>query len=295
MVSSNRTLTSIVLVIFFFGRTLVNGGVFDTVQDKSHFIRGKDLAVITDRSDIVINADISPFPDNIKRYCKFASLLDKSDLLSHIKRRFDDLCTEAWNDWYILRDLVGLGANIVHARLPRGLLSMATSFLVGGVSEAIFGTEYNSHELKDLEEDSQTLATAIHDEDIRIGLTEKHMAELATVLASQEKRVEFTQTELEAAIAVLASFQELAWVLGRTIRGLTLLFTSSTLAQELLKPGAIDNELNHISKLAASRNLEPLITSELDLLRTPVSYMVTKAGTIRIVAHVPMTPAAETF
>ena len=261
---------------------------FHQVEDKSHFVKGKDLFLVVDRADIVINFDIQPVKQDLRKICQFADLLQKTSLLALIRNRFADLCRQLWRDWARLRDILGLEDFEDHGRNKRGLISAAASFLLGGVSTAIFGDSYNTRELRNMEDDVNVLHTAVHQEDLRIHLNQRHIQELAHVIEDDERKAAFAKLQDESAMATLATFQLVAWELSRTINGLLTLVGTARLSPALLAPGVLQGEIDHIASKAEKKDLIPLFESETDLLRHTVSYFISRHGTVRIVAHVPL-------
>lgn len=291
MIDLRTKLSKFFVFVILISNSLGNK-VIQIPEDKSVFVKGQDIVLVTDRADIVLEFDLLAPRQEIDHVCNYSDVVKKANLSGLITNRFDDLCHVLIQRWYRVFHLFGFGQL---GRTTRGLISTVASFLVGGISGSIWHEDHSAEAIHELQDQEDMLNRAIHQEDAHISMVEDHLKDIVKVMASEERKEAIRHFSEMSAIGITASYQLAAQDMDRVLGGLEGLAVSSHLPPGLLKAGTLTAHLKTITRKAAPMGLAPVLTTELELLREPVSFAAMRGNTVRVVLHVPLAPIEWIF
>ena len=179
MISSGATLLSLCVSLISVSK---GDKVFEQPEDKTIFIKGQDIAVITERADLILEINLSKVRSDYFEVCEYSDVLQNASISGLVTNRFLDICLDYETRWYRTRDLFGLAPTDQDRLDTRGVFSTVTSFLLGGVSAAIWGDDHSTEAIDALKEDANMLHQAILSEDTKVAMNADHIEEIVRVM-----------------------------------------------------------------------------------------------------------------
>ena len=291
MISSTVKKCIFISVILYVSTTNLADSVISDAEDKITFLKGQDIVLVTDRADVILDISLGRIYAEIRKVCRYSNVAKNISLSGLITNRFLDLCHDLYAEWYRVRDLFGFkdeSTEDADSKDQRGIITTIASFVIGGITEEIWGDDHSSEAIAALQEDSDNLNRAFREEDTRVSMNADHIHELTKIIRSDEHRQAVQTFKEMAAIGVLALFEVAGRDADRILNGLRTLAQTSVLSADLLAKGALSSIMEDVASKAKDKGLILAVETELELLRRPVSFAALKDGSVRVVLHVPL-------
>lgn len=274
-------------------------GYVEEAGENSHFRKVGEVALIVERADLIVDAELDSIDELVDRTCAFAEAVFEQrnltvPIVPIVRTKFKYLCQEDRAAWDALAERVN-GLKPILDRERRFVVTALLSALAGGVASELWGRHEDRTKVAALAKEQGRLMHIVDDLDARAAVDERHLKELGETLGTQEEMLKHQEKLTSSAIAALGSFA----LVGREIEHFSTVLSTALehgrASPRLFRAGALREQLKQLRRQVQAQGLQLDMEDEREIWDFPVSFGTFSSRVLRIVIHIPVTRAEQPY